>query len=124
MNIGVTGLGIMGSAIARNLVDAGHRVSGFDTDPAALGRASAAGVQTLSSSAAVASAANVLLTSLPGEQALADTVSTCSTIRLRFCSFLALVFSHGHSHEKASPVPNLFGKRCYTRVQRTLSPAR
>ena len=75
MNTGIIGLGIMGSAIARNLVAAGHRVAGFDTDPAALGRASGTGVRAVASSAEATAAAQVLLTSLPGEQALADTVS-------------------------------------------------
>jgi L-threonate 2-dehydrogenase len=32
--VGIVGLGIMGSAIARNLVNRGWRVIGFDTDAA------------------------------------------------------------------------------------------
>ena len=36
--IAIIGLGIMGSAIARNLIAAGHAVSGFDTDPDKLAR--------------------------------------------------------------------------------------
>ena len=32
--VGIIGLGIMGGAIARNLVDRGWRVIGFDTDAA------------------------------------------------------------------------------------------
>ena len=32
--VGIVGLGIMGSAIARNLVDRGWRVVGFDIDEA------------------------------------------------------------------------------------------
>jgi 3-hydroxyisobutyrate dehydrogenase len=75
MNIGVIGLGIMGSAIARNLAHAGHRVVGFDTDPAALERAAGSGVLALASAGEVAATAQVLLTSLPSEQALADTLS-------------------------------------------------
>ena len=34
--VAVIGLGIMGGAIARNLIAAGHTVSGFDTDPGKL----------------------------------------------------------------------------------------
>lgn len=75
MNVGVIGLGIMGSAIARNLVAAGHRVIGFDIDPAALARLSAAGGDSAQSVAQVAASAPILLTSLPSEQALTDTVS-------------------------------------------------
>jgi len=32
--VGIVGLGIMGSAIARNLVERGWRVIGFDVNPA------------------------------------------------------------------------------------------
>ena len=32
--IGVIGLGVMGSAMARNLIAAEHEVLGFDVDPA------------------------------------------------------------------------------------------
>jgi putative dehydrogenase len=35
--VGVVGLGIMGGAIARNLIDRGWRVIGFDIDPARRG---------------------------------------------------------------------------------------
>lgn len=38
MNIGFVGLGNMGGPMARRLVEAGHTVRGFDTDPAARAR--------------------------------------------------------------------------------------
>ena len=45
-NVAVIGLGIMGGAIARNLVATGFRVSGFDIDR---GRAAAAALCTATS---------------------------------------------------------------------------
>ena len=73
--VGVIGLGIMGSAIARNLVKAGRRVVGYDPDKAQCGRAEADGVTIASDAAEVASQVELMLTSLPSEQALSDTVN-------------------------------------------------
>jgi len=42
-SIAVIGVGIMGSAIARNLIASGFAVSGFDTDPARLSELSSMG---------------------------------------------------------------------------------
>ena len=75
MRIGVIGLGIMGSAIARNLVRAGFAVSGFDTDPARLAALAADGGTAAPDAAAVAAAAEVVLTSLPSIAALEATVA-------------------------------------------------
>jgi len=67
----VIGLGIMGSAIAANLVRAGFRVHG--TDPVAARRRALAraGGRPLGSAAEVAAVARVLLLSLPGPKPLA-----------------------------------------------------
>ena len=65
-SVGVIGLGIMGSAMAANLVRAGLRVQG--TDPVAARRralARAGGVP-LASAGEVAAAAKILILSLPG----------------------------------------------------------
>lgn len=63
--VGIIGLGIMGGAIARNLVDRGWRVIGFDTDPAKCAELSAAKVIIADSVAQVTRDAPVIMTSLP-----------------------------------------------------------
>jgi putative dehydrogenase len=73
--IAVIGLGIMGSAIARNLVAAGYNVAGFDTDPARLMGLAADGVVGCGSAAEAAHGADLLLTSLPTIEALEATVA-------------------------------------------------
>lgn len=71
--IGIIGLGIMGGAMARNLVEAGWRVFGHDTDPARLAELAAAGVQPRGGAAAVAAESTLLLTSLPSVKAVMAT---------------------------------------------------
>ncbi len=71
---GIIGLGIMGGAMARNLLAAGWRVVGFDPDRAR-GVTWRAGVEVLDSAEAVAREAPVLLTSLPSPAALRATAS-------------------------------------------------
>ncbi|HSG64817.1 MAG TPA: NAD(P)-dependent oxidoreductase, partial [Gammaproteobacteria bacterium] len=73
MNVGVIGLGIMGGAIARNLVAAGHEVCGYDPDGARVAEARSSGVETLASAGEVAARAEVVLTSLPSVAALDQT---------------------------------------------------
>src|SRR6266550_2114100 len=73
--IGIVGLGIMGSAIARNLIAAGHAVSGFDTDPVRLAGLAADGVVACGSAAEAAGGADFRLTSLPTIEALEATVA-------------------------------------------------
>src|SRR5215469_1655556 len=72
--VGVVGLGIMGGAIAKNLVAAGWRVVGFDIDAARTAEAKAAGVETVANAAAVAAASETIMTSLPTPAALDVTV--------------------------------------------------
>jgi len=67
---GVVGLGIMGSAYARHLLDAGFAVSGYDVDPAALARFAALGGRAAPGAASVARASDVVVTALPSEAAL------------------------------------------------------
>ena len=69
-SVGVVGLGIMGSAMARNLVDAGFKVFGCDPDAQAAERAKAAGVNVVADAAAVAAATHTIITSLPGPAAV------------------------------------------------------
>ncbi|MBP2310000.1 3-hydroxyisobutyrate dehydrogenase [Azospirillum melinis] len=64
--IGFIGLGNMGGPMAANLVKAGHQVVGYDLVPAAVEAAKAAGVTIGESPAAIAAAADVVITMLPG----------------------------------------------------------
>lgn len=72
--VGVIGLGIMGSSIARNLIDAGFRVTGFDLDAARCADAARDGATIAASAADVAASTEVLLSSLPSDAALDATV--------------------------------------------------
>ncbi len=69
--VGVIGLGIMGSAMSGNLVQAGFAVSGYDIDArrrAALAKAGGRAVRDIATTVA----APILITSLPSAQALLD----------------------------------------------------
>ena len=81
MHIGVIGLGIMGSAIARNLLRAGFTVSGFDIDPSRRAGLTADGGTAAPDAAAVAASADVVLTSLPSIAALEQTVAALVATR-------------------------------------------
>ena len=72
--VSVIGLGLMGLPIATNLVSAGYRVSGFDPSSTATARAGAAGIVISTDAVQAAANADVVLTSLPDEKALEDTV--------------------------------------------------
>ncbi|HEX7968134.1 MAG TPA: NAD(P)-dependent oxidoreductase [Stellaceae bacterium] len=75
MKTGMVGIGIMGSAIARNLIAAGSQVIGFDTDTARRAELEAMGGDVARSAAEVAAGAEVVLTSLPSIAALDETVA-------------------------------------------------
>jgi putative dehydrogenase len=70
--VGIVGLGIMGSAIARNLVGRGWRVIGFDIDAAKRAELAAAGVTIAADVSQVARDAPVIMTSLPSPAAVED----------------------------------------------------
>jgi 3-hydroxyisobutyrate dehydrogenase/glyoxylate/succinic semialdehyde reductase len=74
--VGIVGLGIMGSAIARNLVDRGWRVIGFDIDAAKRAELAAAGVTIAADVGQVARDAPVIMTSLPSPAAVEDVAKT------------------------------------------------
>ena len=63
--IGFIGVGRMGGPMVGRLLDAGFKVTAFDTSADALKAVAAKGADTVSSAAAVASAADVILVSLP-----------------------------------------------------------
>jgi L-threonate 2-dehydrogenase len=70
--VGIVGLGIMGSAIARNLVGRGWHVTGFDIDAARRAELALANVTIADSVAQVAHDAPVIMTSLPSPAAVED----------------------------------------------------
>lgn len=76
MTVGIVGVGIMGSAIARNLASGGVAVRGYDTDPARLDLLRRNGGTPVASAAEAAQGASVLLTSLPSAAALEATVAS------------------------------------------------
>ncbi|WP_431301082.1 NAD(P)-dependent oxidoreductase [Tabrizicola sp. BL-A-41-H6] len=72
--VGLVGLGIMGGAIAPNLMAAGYHVIGFDVDPARRDAMAAVGVGIAASIGDLVAEVDTLLTSLPHEGALDTTV--------------------------------------------------
>ena len=63
--IGFIGLGNMGGPMAANLVKAGHTVTGFDLNPAALDALATAGGKVAKSAAEAVTGASVVITMLP-----------------------------------------------------------
>jgi 3-hydroxyisobutyrate dehydrogenase len=70
--IGFIGLGNMGAPMAANLVKAGHTVTGFDLNPAALEALSKAGGKTAKSAADAVAGASVVITMLPAGEHVRD----------------------------------------------------
>ncbi len=67
--VGVIGVGVMGGAMSKHLVDAGFEVCGYDVDPAKVAASAATGVDSI---AEIASRSDVTLLSLPSTAALED----------------------------------------------------
>lgn len=74
--VGVIGLGIMGGAMARELLKAGYGVVGYDIDRSCLQRLRRIGGRPLASAADVAAASDVLIVSLSTSVALEATVES------------------------------------------------
>ena len=72
--VGIIGLGIMGSAMAANLLRAGFKVVGYDPLAACRSRHRKAGGVVAESAREVAGLAGILITSLPSAKALAQAV--------------------------------------------------
>jgi 3-hydroxyisobutyrate dehydrogenase/glyoxylate/succinic semialdehyde reductase len=70
--VGIVGLGIMGGAIARNLIDRGWRVIGFDTDPARRAELALADVAITGDVGQLVRDAPIIMTSLPSPAAVVD----------------------------------------------------
>jgi L-threonate 2-dehydrogenase len=79
--IGIIGLGIMGSSIARNILAGGAAVAGFDVDRARMMELGGRGGAVAGSAAEVAGAAEIVLTSLPSSAALDATVDALAGVR-------------------------------------------
>ena len=77
--IAVIGLGIMGGAIAKNLLAEGCAVRGYDIDPSRRDRWRGDGLAAAGSAAEAADGAALVLTSLPSAQALDDTVASLAS---------------------------------------------
>jgi len=75
MRVGLVGIGIMGSAIAANLLKHGASVVGYDIDARRLSAFAGAGGVGTGSAAKVAEQAEIVLTSLPSAAALEMTVA-------------------------------------------------
>jgi 3-hydroxyisobutyrate dehydrogenase len=68
--VGFIGLGIMGSAMSTHLLEAGHRVIGYDVSPAACDAHRARGGTVAGSPAEIAARTSLVVTSLPSAGAL------------------------------------------------------
>src|SRR6516225_7273165 len=79
--IGVIGLGIMGGAIARNLMAAGFSVSGFDIDKDRTQAAASSGAAAHGSAVGAAEGVDLVLTSLLSIAALDATVEALAATR-------------------------------------------
>ena len=86
---GFIGLGRMGGAMARRLLDAGHQVTVYDPLPQAAAELAAWGARVAESARAVADAAPVVFLSLPTPQIVLDVVLGAQGLRagkrLRVC---------------------------------------
>lgn len=74
------GLGIMGTAMSKNLIAAGFSVVGYDVLPRAVETFVGLGGRAGSSVIEVGAAADILITSLPSASALFDVVSELTTL--------------------------------------------
>jgi 3-hydroxyisobutyrate dehydrogenase/glyoxylate/succinic semialdehyde reductase len=74
--VGIVGLGIMGSAIARNLIERRWKVIGFDIDAAKRTELALAGVTIAADVTQIARDAPVIMTSLPTAAAVEEVAQT------------------------------------------------
>ncbi len=63
--VGIVGLGLMGTAFTKNLIEAGFEVQGYDIEPKRLGEFKTRGGEPVDSPAAAANGVNHVITSLP-----------------------------------------------------------
>ena len=79
--VGMVGLGIMGSAMSVNLLQAGFQVFGYDVVPARRRSLAASGGRPQRSAAEVASRCEIVVTSLPSAAALHEVTQALSARR-------------------------------------------
>jgi 3-hydroxyisobutyrate dehydrogenase-like beta-hydroxyacid dehydrogenase len=79
-SVGMIGLGIMGSAMSKNLIAAGFSVIGYDVLPKAVAAFASLGGRAAISVAEVGSGADIVITSLPSASALFDIVRELQTL--------------------------------------------
>jgi 3-hydroxyisobutyrate dehydrogenase-like beta-hydroxyacid dehydrogenase len=79
--LGFIGIGRMGAPMAGRLLGAGHAVTVFDRDDAAVARLVAAGATSVGSPAAVASNARIVFASLPTPATVLDAVCGADGVR-------------------------------------------
>ncbi len=108
--VGIVGLGIMGGAIACNLLDRGWHVAGFDVDPARRAELAQKGVAIAADVDELTRQAPIIMTSLPTPEAVATVaqaiaasrqsariIAELSTLRLADkLSFEAILKDAGH----------------------------
>ena len=80
--VGVVGLGIMGGAISRNLLERGWRVIGVDVDAGRRAALGADGVEIAPDVGGLTRAAAVVLLSLPSPAAVFDTPASSLFVML------------------------------------------
>ncbi len=84
--VGFIGLGVLGSAIVKNLIESGIKVIGYDLSKEACDSAAALGVSIQDSPAQVASVVDNIFTCLPNADALfAVTKNLCSVEKTNQC---------------------------------------
>jgi 3-hydroxyisobutyrate dehydrogenase-like beta-hydroxyacid dehydrogenase len=76
MRVGIVGVGIMGSAIAGNLLKKGTAVVGYDIDPRRMSDLAGVGGVAACSASEVAERTEIVLTSLPSAAALQMTIES------------------------------------------------
>jgi 2-hydroxy-3-oxopropionate reductase len=70
--VGFVGLGAVGGPMARRLVNAGHHLSVYDTDPSAVSALAQEGAEVCESARGVADAAELVLVSLPSPDVVSE----------------------------------------------------
>ena len=118
--IGFIGLGNMGAPMAANLVKAGHRVTGYDLNAAALPALATAGGEAAASAADAARGAEIVITMLPaGEHVrevwlhqggLIEAVKAAPSPLLIDCSTIDVASARAVEAARAAP-----GWRCWMR---------
>src|SRR6476620_2532984 len=79
--VGIVGLGIMGGAIARNLIDREWRVIGFDIDAARRSELALAGVTIAEDVGQLSGEVPIIMTSLPAPVAVEDVAQAIASSR-------------------------------------------